>query len=62
MKSSPASFELEQELARRKGRSRRGAGSSPSDASSSLRTGASKRRSSGRSPGAQPGHEGHGRS
>ena len=54
--------ELEQELARRKGRSRRGAGSSQSDASSSPSTGASKRRSSGRSPGAQPGHEGHGRS
>ena len=44
--------ELEQELARRKGRSRRGAASSESGASSS----------SGRSPGAQPGHEGHGRS
>ena len=54
--------ELEQELARRKGRSRRGAASSQSDASSSPRSGASKRRSSGRSPGAQPGHEGHGRS
>ena len=56
--------ELEQELARRKGRSRRDAraASSESGASSSPRTGASKRRSSGRSPGGQPGHEGHGRS
>ncbi len=54
--------ELEQELARRKGRSRRGAASSESGASSSPRTDASRRRSSGRSPGAQPGHEGPGRS
>ena len=56
--------ELEQELARRKGRSRRGAqtSSSQSGASSSPRTDASRRRSSGRSPGGQPGHEGHGRS
>ena len=56
--------ELEEELARRTGRSRRGAraASSESGASSSPRTGASKRRSSGRSPGGQPGHEGHGRS
>ena len=54
---------LEEELARRKGRSRRGAraASSKSGASSS-RTEASRRRSSGRSPGGQPGHEGHGRS
>ena len=56
--------ELEQELARRKGRSRRGAraASSESGASSSSRPEASRGRSSGRSPGAQPGHEGHGRS
>ena len=56
--------ELERELARRKGRSRRGAraASSESGASSSPRTDASGRRSSGRSPGGQPGHEGHGRS
>ena len=56
--------ELERELARRKGRSRRGAraASSESGASSSPRTDASRRRSSGRSPGGQPGHEGHGRS
>ena len=56
--------ELERELARRKGRSRRGAraASSQSGASSSPRTDASRRRSSGRSPGGQPGHEGHGRS
>ena len=55
--------ELERELARRKGRSRRGAraASSESGASSSPRTDASGRRSS-RSPGGQPGHEGHGRS
>ena len=55
---------LEEELARRKGRSRRGAraASSQSGASSSPRTEASRRRSSGRSPGGQPGHEGHGRS
>ena len=55
---------LEEELARRKGRSRRGAraASSQSGASSSPRTDASRRRSSGRSPGGQPGHEGHGRS
>ena len=53
--------ELEQELARRKGRSRRGAHTSSSD-SSTRRTDTSRRRSSGRSPGGQPGHEGHGRS
>ena len=53
--------ELEQELARRKGRSRRGAQTSSSD-SSTRRTDTSRRRSSGRSPGGQPGHEGHGRS
>ena len=56
---------LEEELARRKGRSRRGAqgGSSGSSASASSRSDASgRRRSSGRSPGGQPGHEGHGRS
>ena len=54
--------ELEQELARRKGRSRRGAQTS-SSGSSTRRTDASgRRRSSGRSPGGQPGHEGHGRS
>ena len=51
--------ELEQEFARRKGRSRRDAraASSESGASSSSRTDASRRRSSGRSPGGQPGHE-----
>ena len=56
--------ELERELARRKGRSRRGAraASSQSGASSSPRTDTTRRRSSGRSPGGQPGHEGHGRS
>ena len=56
--------DLEQELARRKGRSRRGAraASSESGASSSPRPDTSRRRSSGRSPGGQPGHEGHGRS
>ncbi len=53
--------ELEQELARRKGRSRRGAQTS-SSGSSSPRTDTSRRRSSGRSPGGQPGHEGPGRS
>ena len=56
---------LEEELVRRKGRSRRGAqgGSSGSSASASSRSDASgRRRSSGRSPGGQPGHEGHGRS
>ena len=50
---------LEQELARRKGRGRRGAQASASSGSSDR---ASQRRSSGRSPGGQPGHEGHGRS
>ena len=50
---------LEQELARRQGRGRRGAQASASSGSSD---GARKRRSSGRSPGGQPGHEGHGRS
>ena len=58
--------ELEQELARRQGRSGGGAkaAASGSGASSSPRSesSASRRRSSGRSPGAQPGHEGHGRS
>ena len=51
--------QLEQELARRKGRSRGGAkaASSGSGASSSRRS-----ESSGRLPGAQPGHEGHSRS
>ena len=56
---------LEQELTRRKGRSRRGAqgGSSESNVSASPRSEASgRRRSSGRSPGGQPGNEGHGRS
>lgn len=46
---------LEQELARRQGRSRRGAQASASSDSDR------RRRSSGRSPGGQPGHEGHGR-
>ena len=57
--------ELEQELARRQGRSGGGAkaAASGSGASSSPRSESSgRRRSSGRSPGAQPGHEGHGRS
>ena len=50
---------LEQELARRQGRGRRGAqASASSDRSDRPR----RRRSSGRSPGGQPGHEGHGRS
>ena len=49
---------LEQELARRQGRSRRGAQASASSDSDRP----NRRRSSGRSPGGQPGHEGHGRS
>ena len=50
---------LEQELARRQGRGRRGAQASASSDSSDRPR---RRRSSGRSPGGQPGHEGHGRS
>ena len=50
---------LEQELARRQGRGRGGAQQSSSTAQPSRRS--RKRRSSGRSPGGQPGHEGHGR-
>ena len=53
---------LEQELARRQGRSRGGARSGSSGASKSKTKGASRRRGSGRSPGGQPDHEGHGRS
>ncbi len=50
---------LEQELARRQGRGRHGAQQSSSAAPPSRRS--RKPRSSGRSPGGQPGHEGHGR-
>ena len=50
---------LEQELARRKGRGRRGAQASASSDSSDRPR---RRPSSGRSPGGQPGHEGQGRS
>jgi len=52
---------LETELARRKGRGSGGAKASTSGSQASRQFG-KKRPASGRSPGGQPGHEGHGRS
>ena len=53
---------LETELARRQGRGSRGAKASTSESGSQTSRRSGKPRASGRSPGGQPGHEGHGRS